>query len=46
MRLIVLVIGLVLLATVPAAASAEGPYGEYAVPFDGYRHPVSSWPNA
>ena len=44
-----LLIGLLLLAALPAAASADdptNPYDEYAVPFDGYRHPVSSWPNA
>jgi hypothetical protein len=48
-RLPLLLIGLLLLAAFPAAASAddpENPYEEYAVPFDGYRHPVSSWPNA
>jgi hypothetical protein len=44
-----LLIGLLLLAALPAAATADDPndpYAEYAVPFDGYRHPVSSWPNA
>jgi hypothetical protein len=48
-RLPLLLIGLLLLAALPAAASADdpqNPYDEYAVPFDGFRHPVSSWPNA
>ena len=43
MRLLGLVIGLVLLAALPVAAAADD---EYAVPYDGYRQPVSSWPNA
>jgi hypothetical protein len=46
---LVLVLGSLLLAALPAPASAydlESPYDEYAVPFDGYRHPISSWPNA
>ena len=42
-RLLGLVICLVLLAAFPGAAVAED---EYAVPFDGYRQPVSSFPNA
>src|SRR3954470_4578647 len=46
-RLLVLLVGFLVLAAFPAAAaSAAGPDDEYAVPFDGYRHPVSSWPNA
>jgi hypothetical protein len=45
-RLLVLLVGFLVLAVFPAAASSEGPYGEYAVPFDGYRQAVSSWPNA
>jgi hypothetical protein len=42
-RLLGPVIGLVLLATFPVAASGDD---EYAVPYDGYRHAKSSWPNA
>src|SRR3954470_9574828 len=46
-RLLVLLVGFLVLAAFPAAAAwAAGPDDEYAVPFDGYRHPVSSWPNA
>src|SRR3954453_15973065 len=45
-RRLVLLVGFLVLAAFPAAASADGPDGEDAVPFDGYRHPVSSWPNA
>jgi hypothetical protein len=46
LRLLVLLVALLLPAALSAMASADDPYEEYAVPFDGYRHPVSSWPQA
>jgi hypothetical protein len=45
-----LVFATFVLSALPAAALADDPEplpaGSYAVPYDGYRHPVSSWPNA
>jgi hypothetical protein len=47
-RVLALAIGCLLLAA-PGAAAADPqplPEGAYALPYDGYRHPVSAWPAA